>query len=347
MHQLDFRNSVAFRHPPWFLTFYSCLMPLLVFARYFSYKQCKNQYFLIDFCYVVNTSCILQANFFPANVAWFRANFALAVGPVATAIPGWQNSLVFHSVDKVTSFFLHGMPALLCHLIRWSLIDNKGIDFHNHPEAGVLEFYGLSMVIYVFWQLSYLLLTEWVFVSILSQDLNLMTSLRYLGKDKKNPMTRIVTKLARDLGLTERDQYLDPEAFLTKLVFCFSQLVYTLLTLLPMSAYYGNYELSCSWLLFVLTVGTWNGASYYIEVFSSRYNLKFAAERKDSAMSTESKAEEDSSSCNSSLSTPPPTPSPDLAAAALLESDSSQDLDRTQAMELISILRRIEKEKTA
>jgi len=27
-------------------------------------------------------------------------------------------------------------------------------------------------------------------------------------------------------------------------------------------------------------VGTWNGASYYIEIFSKRYNLKFEAEEK-------------------------------------------------------------------
>ena len=31
----------------------------------------------------------------------------------------WQNSLVFHSLDKLTSFFLHFFPPLHLHLFRW------------------------------------------------------------------------------------------------------------------------------------------------------------------------------------------------------------------------------------
>ena len=32
-------------------------------------------------------------------------------GPIAIAIIAWQNSLVFHSLDKMTSFFIHIMPV--------------------------------------------------------------------------------------------------------------------------------------------------------------------------------------------------------------------------------------------
>jgi hypothetical protein len=38
---------------------------------------------------------------------------------------------------------------------------------------------------------------------------------------------------------------------------------------------YGSYEASCLYLVFIFSWGTWNGASYYIEVFSEQYKLQF------------------------------------------------------------------------
>ncbi len=93
-------------------------MLLLFVLRYFMYKASKFHLFMLDFCYVVNISCMLQALFFPNCVSWFSANFVLTMGPLCMAIPTWRNSLVFHSLDKLTSFFLHAFPPMLCHLFR-------------------------------------------------------------------------------------------------------------------------------------------------------------------------------------------------------------------------------------
>ena len=38
---------------------------------------------------------------------------------------------------------------------------------------------------------------------------------------------------------------------------------------------YGSYEASCLYLVVIFSWGTWNGASYYIEVFSEQYKLQF------------------------------------------------------------------------
>ena len=59
-----------------------------------------------------------QMWFFPDHRRWFLANFAMSIGPLCAAIPLWHNSLVFHSVSKLTSFFLHGLPASICHIYR-------------------------------------------------------------------------------------------------------------------------------------------------------------------------------------------------------------------------------------
>ena len=34
-----------------------------------------------------------------------QANYMLAMGPLMTAIMVWKNSLVFHSLDKLTSMY--------------------------------------------------------------------------------------------------------------------------------------------------------------------------------------------------------------------------------------------------
>ena len=40
------------------------------------------------------------------------------MGPLMFAIIVWKNSLVFHSLDKLTSFFLHAFPPITIHLLR-------------------------------------------------------------------------------------------------------------------------------------------------------------------------------------------------------------------------------------
>ena len=47
----------------------------------------------------------------------------LANGPLAWAILVWRNSFVFHSVDKVTSTFIHAMPPLVTFCQRWMADD--------------------------------------------------------------------------------------------------------------------------------------------------------------------------------------------------------------------------------
>ena len=45
--------------------------------------------------------------------------FCFANGPLLWAVALWRNSLVFHSVDKMTSMFIHISPALTVTTLRW------------------------------------------------------------------------------------------------------------------------------------------------------------------------------------------------------------------------------------
>ena len=50
------------------------------------------------------------------------------------AIVVWQNSLVFHSLDKLTSILIHAMPGLTLHLYRYmDTVHPRGIIIYRVP----------------------------------------------------------------------------------------------------------------------------------------------------------------------------------------------------------------------
>ena len=112
---------------------------------------------MLDFCYFVNFSVVLQTAFFPDNLLWFKANYVLCMGPICIAIMVWKNSLVFHSLDKLTSFFLHAFPTMVCHLYRWRIVDHS-LKFREE-YMGWEAHLAYPLGIYVAWQIGYLLMT--------------------------------------------------------------------------------------------------------------------------------------------------------------------------------------------
>ena len=102
----------------WYVAF---ILPLLA-LRLWLYSRLRWHYFLLDFCYIANLACLVQVIAFPHFQPLIIANFAHATGPLALAIPTWRNSLVFHSLDKITSVFIQALPALLLFCTRWCSI---------------------------------------------------------------------------------------------------------------------------------------------------------------------------------------------------------------------------------
>merc|ERR1712203_314482 len=77
------------------------------------------------------------------------------------------------------------------------------------------------------------------------------------------------------MGILSREESFDSRTLKTKTIFVVTQIFYTILTLLPTPLFYGSYRLSFAYFVTLFLWTTWRGGSYYIEVFSERYNLKF------------------------------------------------------------------------
>jgi len=147
-------------YPAGFPWFYLILNTLLMMLRYLTYKAIKNHFFMLDFCYFLNISVLLQSLTCSMSSdsglcsTWFKSNFVLSHGPIAVAILAWQNSIVFHSLDKMTSFFIHIMPPLTCYLQRWDVI--PGSVPAEGLSLGLATWLVVPMLLYSAWQAFYL-----------------------------------------------------------------------------------------------------------------------------------------------------------------------------------------------
>ena len=268
---------LATRYPDYFIYFWIPLTILLWSYKWVAYSTIKWELFMIDFCYFINVSVAIQMIFYPTHLLWFQANYVLATGPTFFAIIVYGNSLVFHDIDKVTNLFLHAFPGILIHMYRWNYIKNELPIKAGDKEDTLSLTTGLAwpLVLYGIWQISYILITN-VFLYYYLKDKSVVTSCRYYMKGKgKQRIFKLMEELLIRLKIMKLGEQLDPDTILGKAVFIFLQLGYTILTIAPVHLTYKWYAISMTQVILVLISLCWNGASYYIEVFSVRYRLKF------------------------------------------------------------------------
>jgi len=285
--------------PQYLAPFAYWLMPTLFIHRFYTYTAIKEQFFMIDFCYFLNLSTYLQTMLCPNDnysqecEVWFKTNFVLSMGPISFAIVAWQNSLVFHSIDKVTSFALHIMPPLICYVLRWDTrLQEAGLAAKHMSPMTLQEQFVYPMTFYLAWQLFYL----YIQFTIIEKDKTLITSLRHLSRDHKNPSTKMGTKLAVKLGFIEEGEMLDPYKFSIIMMFTLFQFFYMTICLIGTRLIF-NYEfINALSLILITSMAVWNGGSYYIQIFSQRYNTKFIHEKaQNNASSQDSNNSEDKS----------------------------------------------------
>ncbi len=274
-------------------------------------------------------SCLLNIILAPNNITWIRLNYVLSTGPLAIASIAWRNSLVFHSLDKVTSTLIHVFPPVLMYNVRWfpigidedhdakisnylgfnvstmlgstqlsrmcetsdvpkgpgGRIDANMFYFYHYDVAppctsGItyFEIFYNGLLAYAFWQISYLAITEVFHAGFLNREAGYQTSLRWLAVDTRNSMNRITYASCRYLGVFKAGETFDPSTIKTKSIFVVAQFVFTCVCLLPIKLMYSSWITNFVFLTFVFCVILWNGASYYFNVFTVRYEKELPGE---------------------------------------------------------------------
>lgn len=286
---------VATEHPTLFHVYYLATAPFIFTLRAYQYFVIKYHYFLIDFCYYANAAHVWQILARPRSARFFKTTFAYANGPILWAIPLWRNSLVFHSHDKVQSVYIHCVPAILTWCARWygqtalagfspafSADDGSSAEASfevfaadTSSRVAFAHFFLYPTLGYLAWQIAYLLKTELWDVKRLDEDPELVTSLRWLANDYKAGVTRFALRVGRAAGAFREDELFDASSLKTKFAFVTLQLAYTVVTFLPIPLCYRNKTAHTALMLLAFLSCIWNGAEYYIDIFSRRYAKKF------------------------------------------------------------------------
>jgi len=265
--------------PDLFPYWYAAIIPLILGSRYFYFRSGGNQYFMIDFCYFAIFCSMVNLFLVQNSSLFFKACFICCTGPLTLAIPVWRNSFVFHDYDKIVSVYIHILPSMLYYTVRHngSYLDvffaaNNDVCSRANCDTLHLQDYAVACLIYVFWQFSYLYKTEFLDKSRLDSNPALMTSLRWLAQDTKNAAARFFLKAFRMIGVFAKDEDYDSRTMKTKIVFVIAQLLFTVVSFLPTPLMYHYSGFHLTWIIFIITSAVFNGASFYIEVFSKRYN---------------------------------------------------------------------------
>ncbi|KAF9414408.1 hypothetical protein BGZ94_000404 [Podila epigama] len=252
------------QYPEWIPFVHTVQVVLLIVVRYFIYKKKSFHFFLLDMCYFVNVAVILYLHVFPQSQALLGAVWLLALGPLAFAIITWRNSLVLHSLDKVTSVYIHMSPPITLYTVRWLYPDPEHKRYpalKNMEVLPTLPSLMYAIALYLTWQIAYYLLVvvRW---REKVQSGKRVTSYTWLLNDPKGGL---IARTAHTFG----EKYSIP-------TFMGLQLIYTFVTCLFALLTYRNFKLNTVFLVGLFLVSVWNGACYYMEVFSKQYEKQLS-----------------------------------------------------------------------
>ena len=194
------------------------LVPPLTIVRFWIYRQKKMHYFMIDWCYVNNTMVVLHILVFNDSALYFQVCtgaearlyqlridsflvfqvlFWLSNGPLAPAIIMWRNSLVFHSLDKITSIAIHILPTLYTLCFRW-LVNVPQHHICTREDCSVyMSDMWLPLLLHTIWQFSHIYKTEVIDKEKLAADVEIQSSIRWFTRSRSGFFYWVCLRLMR------------------------------------------------------------------------------------------------------------------------------------------------------
>lgn len=246
-------NFTLGRVPCLYPDVYTASAIFLLTMRFILYRLTKNHYFLIEFCYYGNVLTMAYIWFFRDSALLYYAAFAFSHGSLLVSVILFRNSLVPHSVDLITSHFVHMAPSLAL----WSLRTADCGEYPVFEPAGIEMYMFCALAFYVVWVLPYSLIIFGFGKRRISRKNN-----EFLYKYVMESRSALAI-LPMKVGEALRPLVYLLQHMLSTM--CFALLSYALLT---------NFWVETAAISVVFCVSIWNGASYYIEYFSVKYDKK-------------------------------------------------------------------------
>ncbi|CAD7697091.1 unnamed protein product [Ostreobium quekettii] len=248
-----------------FYKLYTVKAAVLFTTRFLMYKQQKMHYYFFDFCYFANGLLLFYLWVMPTSVFLLKVCFAYNTGIMAWSILAFRNSLVFHSLDKVTSLFLHYEPMLVAWTLRWyphcEMLGSCRMDVrpsHGNPtweQASAADLLLYPIPLYLLWAIIYYL-KIFVFSERKIQEREYATLFKYMTSNKKSGFAKFI------LSFQRRWQ---------PVVFLGFHLTFFVVALVFVVFCWRTYWVHTALIIALSCVSVWNGANFYFEVFATKY----------------------------------------------------------------------------
>lgn len=234
--------------------------------RIYDFTRVGWQFYLVDFCYMANTLTICYTIFFPMSGTLFKSAFALTMGPLASSIYCYRNTLAFHDTIKITTLLIHSNPPLVLFLIRWhdysKVFYPASIGTEKLEWAFVFSWYKSITSIWLVWSVVYYLIIFVVFKNYIKR--NKLESL--FNHSLKGTFGKTVMMFGERWS-----------GVIFMIIHFFDVMILSGFSMV----FYYNYWIGLIWIVCLHMLAVHNGAKYYIDFHSSRYQKQFANVEKE------------------------------------------------------------------
>ncbi|GMM50520.1 glycerophosphocholine acyltransferase [Starmerella bacillaris] len=299
---------------------YTVELSFLLPVRFYTYSKKNYQYFMADLCYFVNFLLVSYIWIWPNWSQLWVACFAFSFGTLAISVALWRNSLVMQSIDKTTSTFIHLLPPLVCYTINFRLNPTFKLSrFPGAVKAGAWQTVNSiiwTTAMYFVWQSLY-----HFFITVRKADnirRGTTTSFEYMRKRfAKARIGLFVNSLPGPLPV---------------IAFTLIQFTYSLVTMAPCPLYYRSELLSQVFLIGLFSIASYNGATFYIDVYGNRLREEVARLQAEvSRLQDDENELIDSTASATSLSTVSSSASSNLTSTVTSRNDDNDPAQRSSS----------------
>ncbi|KAM3162658.1 Glycerophosphocholine acyltransferase 1 [Lachancea thermotolerans] len=252
------------KYPSWFHVYYTGMLVLLMPVRFYTYYKTNNHYYMADLCYYVNLMVLLFVWVWPDSVHLYQSCFAFTFGTLSFAVITWRNSLVIHSVDKITSCFIHIMPPLTMYTIHHGL--GEDLKRARFPAASLAGSKKWNLKYNIFWTSLYYLLWQ----SAYHYFITLRKSSKIKSGQRATSFEYLTTHQFKNFWAAKLPE---PWPMFFYILF---QYCYQLGTMMLCGIWFNYRGAAGAFLTFIYLCAAKNGATYYIDYYGKKFEKEVA-----------------------------------------------------------------------
>jgi hypothetical protein len=247
--------------PTYFYLWHTPKSVVLIFMRWLAFLREKpaQHYLLLDFCYWANLLLLLYCWVVPHSHVAFEVLFVAANGPLAWSVLAFNQSLVFHDWQRITSVFIHVSPMLFTFGLRWNVDDRFSVCADPPGCASVTARALVTQTLryfYVPWILGYYLIVFLLMGSYIRKK-GFQTLFDRVAT--KGPLAPLLSRIA------SADK--DPQHLLAKTVYIAIHFCFGTATMLLSTVFFHSQAAHIFFIVAICTASAINAGGFYFTVF--------------------------------------------------------------------------------